>query len=201
MEDFTFLNSESLGTNQYQQANAYGNITNHTQRIDMVIERTGDSGGFFLGVRCRDCDESERQVNSRHIIKLKHDLTEVMWTYTIMSYKLYEFQYIVNEKDYFIVDDLGKNVYTINYTASGFEFEYIKAHVLVISERYDLSLESWKTKGTAYALGLNEKAVTINSMQLYKDKLVLYCDTNNDGGDDGAYLCMFELHQLSKNFS
>ena len=38
-------------------------------------------------------------------------------------------------------------------------------------------------------------------MQLYKDKLVLYCDTNNDDGDDGAYLCMLELHQLSKNFS
>ena len=125
MEDFTFLNSKSLGTNQFQQANAYGKIRNHTQRIDMVIERTGDSGGFFLGVRCRDCNEQYRQVNSRHIIKLKHDLTEVMWTYTIMSYKFYFDSSPVNQKDYFIVDDLGKNVYTINYTASGFDIDNI----------------------------------------------------------------------------
>ena len=34
-------------------------------------------------------------------------------------------------------------------------------------------------------------------MQLHKDKLVLFCipNSNND------YLCMLELHQLSKNFS
>ena len=127
MEDFTFLNSESLGTNQFQQANAYREIRNHTQHIDMVIERTGDSGGFFLGVRCRDFNEDDynRQINSRHIIKLKHDLTEVMWTYTIMSYKFNRDSSPVNEKDYFIVDDLSKNVYTINYTASGFDIDNI----------------------------------------------------------------------------
>ena len=127
MEDFTFLNSKSLGTNQFQQANAYREIRNHTQHIDMVIERTGDSGGFFLGVRCRDFNEDDynRQINSRHIIKLKHDLTEVMWTYKIMSYQLIYNSGPVNEKDYFIVDDLGKNVYTIYYTASGVEIDNI----------------------------------------------------------------------------
>ena len=117
-----------------------------------------------------------------------------MWSYGIGSR---EWEYRQN-KDYFIVNDSGDKVVAL--------YNYIHAYqdyILLISEIHNASSGLWSTEGTPFALGyLYEQNPQLDTIHLYKDKIVLLCETLEDGiRSSTTFLCMLKLHQLDSDYS
>ena len=85
----------------------------------MVIERSENNKGFFIGA----------SIDHHYIIRLNYNLTEMIWSHKIVNFPM--------KRDYFVVDDLGNNVYTaellIKYTGPFSEKSFIS--IVVISEK------------------------------------------------------------------
>ena len=117
-----------------------------------------------------------------------------MWSYGIGRWDpIYR-----QNKDYFIVNDSGDKVVTL-YD----DIHKHQSYILIISEIHNSSSGLWSTEGTPFALGyLKGLNPMLDTIHLYKDKIVLLCKTHDDIiRSYKTFLCMLKLHQLDSNYS